>query len=129
VIRTRKTPARLDVLQILRLPIPLLHQRASPACQDLFEVFPAKSDILASLAYPRRDAPVELVRQRSLARLEFLPADLGDQETYAAVDIETDAARADHATFLRIEGRNPAYGKTITPVDIWHRQGRLYYPG
>jgi hypothetical protein len=63
------------------------------------------------------------------ARVHFLAAQIGDKEPDAAVDVEAHAVGADHALILRIEGRDPPYGKAVAPVDVRHGQGRLDNPG
>ena len=45
------------------------------------------------------------------------------QQPYAAVDVESDAARRYHAV-LTVCRRNSADGKTITPMNVRHRNRR-----
>src|SRR5215218_5656087 len=126
-VRAREPAAGLRVLEVLRLPETSLHQRGGSFEEYLAQFFQVQPEVLAALAHPRRDRAEERVRQGALVPLQFFSVYLGRQEPHAAVDIETDAARADHAA-LRVEGCDPAYREAVPPVDVGHGQRRLDYP-
>src|SRR5919202_6458786 len=76
----RNPSARLDVPQVLRLPVSPLYQRGCPFNQYLFEVSPVEVDVLAPFYHSRGDTLVERVRQFIPLRVELLPAQCGDEE-------------------------------------------------
>ena len=66
------------------------------------------------------DAPHQLLHERLEPRPHVLEAEARPHQPHAAVDVEPDAARRDHAVGL-VHGRDAADGEAVAPVDVRHR--------
>ncbi len=67
-----------------------------------------------------RHTPHQLVHERLEPRPDVLQAEARSHEAHAAVDVEADAARRDHAAGLVHRG-DAADGEAVAPVDVRHR--------
>ncbi len=114
--------ALLDTLQIRRLPVTLLHRPAGAAFEHRVH-FPVPEAQRTGAAKTRRNAGRQGIRQRLLPGQYLLGGQARVQSPYAAGDIEADPAARYHTAQFRIEGRDPANGKAITPVGIRHGVG------
>ena len=87
--------------------------------------WPLSNLITPALADAGGDIAEELVDQRPDPILDVGPLKARAQESNAAIDVISDAARGDHAPFFRVGGGHAADAEAVAPVDVGHGQAGL----
>ena len=111
----------LAVLQVVRLTVTipnhpsgaLHHQALQIVVGELHGTFAARA---------RRDIAEKLVDQLSNFRAHIVRGQLTGQQTHAAVDVKSHAARRHHAAFIGVGSRHAADRKAVALVNVRHSQ-------
>jgi hypothetical protein len=99
---------------------PELHQRLQIVVRKV--IFSASSNA-------RRHVAKQLLHQQLQVRLHIPKEQVGTDDSDAAVDIESDPARRDDASFRWVRRCDSADAKAISPVNIRHGQARALNAG
>ena len=73
-------------------------------------------------ADPGRDALEKPIDDFFQPRLDVIQREIRTDQAHAAVDVEPDAARRDHAAFVHIHGCDAADRKAVAAVAVSHAQ-------
>ena len=117
----------LDVLQVRGLAEAVFHGPGGAVGAAPLQGGHGELQILAPGTQPRGDVAEQGVDQFVHAAGDIRPAQVGAEQAHPAVDVVAHAARGHHALF-QVEGRHPADGETIAPMDVGHGQGGPHDP-
>ena len=119
--------AFLDELEVVDDAEALLHRPARAAEHHAVERLGVEPDV-AFDAHARGNVAQQRVAEQVALGDDFVGRQVGAQAADAARDVEADAARADDAAALGVEGRDAADRESVAPVRIGHRERRADQP-